>query len=165
ARRDLGEHPARRRAVGAHAELDDVLAAAPADLLLVVVARGVAPRDPPALDRRVPGAQGRAVHVRRADAGPRAARRHDPGVLHATALEDPRGVELAAEAAAGDVDARIADDLEVPAADQEAVEVRDLGDLGRPAGGQKRAGQLERHRASMQTASTLLPSGSIRNAA
>src|SRR3982750_106324 len=136
ARGELGEGPARGGAVGANAKLDDVVTAAPADLVLVVVAGGIGPGDAPGLEGWIPGAQGSAVHVLgRVGRRARAARRHDPGVEDGAALEDPRGVELAGEAAAGDVDARIVADLEAPAADEEAVEVGRLRDVRRAAGG------------------------------
>src|SRR5262245_52705813 len=64
-RRDLGEAPAHRHAVGACANLDDVFTYSPADLFREVVARRVNPPNAPRLDRGIPRAEGRAVHVHR----------------------------------------------------------------------------------------------------
>src|SRR5262245_5816153 len=64
-RRDRGERPPRRRAVRTRADLDDVRADPPADLLLVMPARRILPGDAPGLDARVPHAKRGAVHVLR----------------------------------------------------------------------------------------------------
>src|SRR5882757_5152224 len=66
-RRDLGEAPARRRAVHACADLHDVVvlagADAAADLLFVMIRYRIDPADTPGLDRRVPDAESGAVHI------------------------------------------------------------------------------------------------------
>src|SRR6185369_16926416 len=87
--RDFREGPTRRRAVRTRADLNDILPAATADLVLVVVARGVAPADAPSVDRRVPDAQRAAIHIHVFFQPARSIRtsRHDPDILHRTAFK------------------------------------------------------------------------------
>src|SRR5262249_47485659 len=61
--RDVGEGPACFGAVRTRAFLKDVRTVPAADLFLVVPSDGVGPRDPPRRGRRVPCAQGCAIHV------------------------------------------------------------------------------------------------------
>jgi hypothetical protein len=61
--RDFCEGPAGGRAIGTCADLNHVVAAAAADLVLVVISRRIASCDAPGLDRRIPDAKRRAVHV------------------------------------------------------------------------------------------------------
>src|SRR5262249_46138217 len=61
--RDFCEGPAGGRAIGTRADLNHVVATAAADLVLVMIARRIAPCDAPGLDRRIPDAKRRAVHV------------------------------------------------------------------------------------------------------
>jgi hypothetical protein len=135
-RSDFGEAPTGLRAVGTSADLDDVLAAPPANLRLEVVARRIRPRDAPRLNRRVPRSKRRAIHIHgRIDgASPRRPRRHDPDVLHGTSFKHPPEVSLALDLQRRDVAPPIVEDLKFPAADQPAVDVRLFGNLQRATG-------------------------------
>src|SRR5262245_20312685 len=98
--RDFGEAPARGGAVRTCAGLHDIAALPAPDLDFVVIACGIAPSDAPRADGGIPHPQRGAVHVELLveawmAVGPA---RHDPDILHGTALQDPTRVHFTLDA-------------------------------------------------------------------
>src|SRR4029077_39192 len=133
-RRNLSEHPADRCSVGTGANLDDVFAAPAANQFIPAAGNRVDPRDAPCLNRRIPYAQRSAIHV----AGLFELRRtvlaawHDPDILDSAALQHPSEMYFALDVARENVNA-VAANIQLPAADQPAVNVVSRCDLRRTA--------------------------------
>src|SRR5688572_1131352 len=102
---DLRVHPPGGRAVGTRADLHDVLADAAANLTFVMVTGRVRPGDLPRLDRGIPHAQRRAIHVELLveTRGSVLDARHDPHVLNGAPLEGPPEVRFGFDSLRGDV--------------------------------------------------------------
>src|SRR5262249_28660433 len=121
---DLGEYPADGSAVSVCADLDKIFAAAPSDQLIAAICDRIDPRHPPGLESRVPHPQRGAVHVAGLGQVRRAlgAARDDPDILNAAPLQDPAEVDLALDMAVPYVNA-VGDNVQLPTADQPAIEV------------------------------------------
>src|SRR5687768_1502625 len=119
-RRDLGKAPTGRSAIPAGADLDNILAVPPADLVLVVISGRVAPCNSPGLNRRIPNAECGAIHVHvLAEAGSSIQRaRHDPDVLHGTAFQYPRCMDFTLYALSGHVYSRVTQNIQIPASNE-----------------------------------------------
>src|SRR2546423_15672571 len=122
--RDLRKAPTDRITFGALAELHDVAAFTAADHAEVGLCHGIGPLDLPGIDSGIIDPQRGAINVdvgRRVALALGAARRDDPYVLDRASFEHPAEMPLAVPPALGTV-GQEARDVEVPGADQPAVE-------------------------------------------
>src|SRR5208283_4253245 len=124
-RRDLGEHPAGWGAIGASAQLYDILANPAPDLLLPMTSHRIDPSYMPGLNRWIPDAKRRAVHVISLVRVRRALRTpgHDPGVLNGASFEHPPKVRLALNTERGDIDSSVMANIQFPASYKPSVNV------------------------------------------
>src|SRR5205085_8015794 len=133
---DLAEDPAQVRAVRAGAFLEDAVRIRAAEEIGAIAGRGIDPRHAPGVDLRVVEAKRRAVLVRERPPGLRLADmrpapcRRDPDVLQRASFEYPGEIDLPVVAATRAVGKECLA-LGLPRADELAVKLGPLGELGR----------------------------------
>src|ERR1043165_1434565 len=135
-RRDLVKAPAHGLPSSVLTELHDVAPLRAADHREVGLADRLGPQDVPGIESRIVDAHRRAITVAQRDCVPvaPAARRHDPHVLDRAALQRPAEMPFAGAAPRGAVVA-IFYHVEIPRADELAVERHLLGAIRRRPGG------------------------------
>jgi hypothetical protein len=130
--RDFCEGLAGGSAIGTRADLNHVVAAAAADLVLVVISRRIAACDAPGLDRRIPDAKRRAVHVHGLVqvGSPIRTLGHDPDILHGAAFKHQPKCASPLMRCADTSFPQITVDIRSSTPDQRSVGVRSFRDFG-----------------------------------